>query len=208
MTEILTDLTPPSLATAVKANLYAFFQAMRDSAAATTQDSAHGFRWHTAFPHSWFNGVLSTRPPEGDIAQLVAGTVAYFQERDVPSFSWWLSPSLEPAAWSPHLLPHGFHYDDSTPGMAVDLSTLPPPAPPPLAIRQVKDRDTLNVWARILVRSAMTLAPLYEARALGYRAAILQSSEMGYRVYRRLGFQKQCQIDYFYWRDPRLEASA
>lgn len=47
--------------------------------------------------------------------------------------------------------------------------------------------------------SAMTLAPLQEARALGYRAGILQSSEMGYKVYQRLGFQKLCNIDNYYW---------
>jgi GNAT superfamily N-acetyltransferase len=49
------------------------------------------------------------------------------------------------------------------------------------------------------IGSAMTLAPLYEARQMGYRAGILQSSQMGYRVYQRLGFHTHCQIDYFYW---------
>jgi hypothetical protein len=44
----------------------------------------------------------------------------------------------------------------------------------------------------------MSLAPLYEARNLGYRAGILQSSAMGYRVYQRLGFRKLCQMDHFY----------
>jgi len=47
--------------------------------------------------------------------------------------------------------------------------------------------------------SAMTLAPLQEARTLGYRAGILQSSEMGYQVYQRLGFQRLCVIDNYYW---------
>jgi ribosomal protein S18 acetylase RimI-like enzyme len=50
--------------------------------------------------------------------------------------------------------------------------------------------------------SAMTLAPLYEARAIGYRAGVLQSSEMGYSVYQRLGFQKLCQMDHFSWQAP------
>ncbi|MBI3746530.1 MAG: hypothetical protein HY264_08445 [Chloroflexi bacterium] len=37
---------------------------------------------------------------------------------------------------------------------------------------------------------AMTLAPLFAARALGYRIGTLQSSEAGYPVYRRIGFQE------------------
>jgi GNAT superfamily N-acetyltransferase len=49
------------------------------------------------------------------------------------------------------------------------------------------------------VGTAMTLAPLREARDMGYRAGILQSSDMGYGVYERLGFQRYCQMDHFYW---------
>ena len=40
------------------------------------------------------------------------------------------------------------------------------------------------------IGSALTLVPLCEARALGYRIGVLGSTEMGLRVYRRLGFQE------------------
>lgn len=48
--------------------------------------------------------------------------------------------------------------------------------------------------------AALTLAPLLEARAMGYRVGALQSSELGYPVYRRMGFQQVCQVEHFYWK--------
>jgi GNAT superfamily N-acetyltransferase len=47
--------------------------------------------------------------------------------------------------------------------------------------------------------AALTTTPLHEARHLGYRVGVLQSSEQGYRVYQRLGFQHLCQMEHFYW---------
>lgn len=267
MTDILSDLSPSSLATAIKANLYAFFQLLRYSSVATVQDSSHGFRWHTSIPHPWFNGVLSTQPSNEDVAQFVGDTLAYFRSHDVPIFTWWLAPHLEPTTWAQHLLPYGFHYNDHTPGMVIDLAVLPPPIQHPVTIRRVEYKHTLVEWAYTFIRgfempeaaapifleffnrlgtdlpirhylgflddepvavstlylgagvagiynvgtvpaargqgigSAMTLTPLSEARDMGYQAGVLQSSEMGYRLYQRLGFQKLCQIDNFYWQD-------
>ncbi|NNL76660.1 MAG: GNAT family N-acetyltransferase [Desulfobacterales bacterium] len=47
--------------------------------------------------------------------------------------------------------------------------------------------------------SAMIMKPLYEARAMGYRIGILQSSNMGAGVYRSLGFQEYCMLSHYVW---------
>ncbi len=38
-----------------------------------------------------------------------------------------------------------------------------------------------------------------EARANGYRIGTLQSSELGYPVYRRLGFRDVCRFALYLW---------
>jgi ribosomal protein S18 acetylase RimI-like enzyme len=48
------------------------------------------------------------------------------------------------------------------------------------------------------IGAAVTLAPLYEARAMGYRIGVLQSSEMGFSVYEGMGFRTTRQIDNYY----------
>ncbi len=45
----------------------------------------------------------------------------------------------------------------------------------------------------------LTAAPLRDARAAGYRVGTLQASEMGYPIYRKLGFQDVCQFNLFLW---------
>jgi ribosomal protein S18 acetylase RimI-like enzyme len=49
------------------------------------------------------------------------------------------------------------------------------------------------------IGSLMTAAPLREARAMGYRIGVLQSTKMGVKVYRRLGFQEYCTISIYLW---------
>ena len=49
------------------------------------------------------------------------------------------------------------------------------------------------------VGTAVTLAPLRDARLMDYRIGILQASEKGYRVYRRLGFQDLGKLSVYLW---------
>jgi len=49
------------------------------------------------------------------------------------------------------------------------------------------------------IGAAITLAPLLEARKMGYGVGILQASSMGYNVYRRLGFQDFGKLSVYLW---------
>jgi GNAT superfamily N-acetyltransferase len=53
------------------------------------------------------------------------------------------------------------------------------------------------------IGSAITLAPLLEARELGYRIGILQASKRGYSVYRRLGFQDYGNLSVYLWENDK-----
>lgn len=49
------------------------------------------------------------------------------------------------------------------------------------------------------IGAAITLAPALAARGMGYRIGILQASDLGARVYRRLGFQDFGKRSIFLW---------
>jgi ribosomal protein S18 acetylase RimI-like enzyme len=50
------------------------------------------------------------------------------------------------------------------------------------------------------IGAALTLTPLQEAQALGYHYGILQSSDQGYTLYRRLGFERLFDVGHFFWK--------
>lgn len=56
------------------------------------------------------------------------------------------------------------------------------------------------------IGSAVTLAPLLEARQMGYRIGVLQASQKGYNVYRRLGFQDFGHLSLYLWENDRSVA--
>jgi len=55
------------------------------------------------------------------------------------------------------------------------------------------------------IGAAITLAPSLAARGMGYRVAILQASDLGARVYRRLGFQDFGKRSVFLWESEVLK---
>ena len=68
---------------------------------------------------------------------------------------------------------------------------------------------TLPAARRQGIGRAVTLAALLEARARGYRVAVLHSAEMGLSVYQRLGFTRYCVAPLYVWpHEPGASAAA
>lgn len=59
---------------------------------------------------------------------------------------------------------------------------------------------TLPAARRKGIGAQVTLYPLLLARAMGYKAGVLQASQMGFSVYRSLGFQECCRISSYVYR--------
>jgi len=58
---------------------------------------------------------------------------------------------------------------------------------------------TLPEVRRRGIGAAMTLRVLHEARAIGYRVAVLTASPDGIGVYRRIGFREYCLFRRYEW---------
>ena len=57
--------------------------------------------------------------------------------------------------------------------------------------------STISEARRRGIGTLISLVPLKEARERGYRVGVVHSSDMGYRVYRRLGFEDYCKIELY-----------
>ncbi|MHA2500425.1 MAG: GNAT family N-acetyltransferase [Candidatus Hodarchaeales archaeon] len=66
-------------------------------------------------------------------------------------------------------------------------------------IAAIYNVGTLSDYRGKGIGTAATLAPLLDARQRGYAIGVLQSTELGYNTYARIGFKKSYEVQMFTW---------
>jgi GNAT superfamily N-acetyltransferase len=169
------------------------------------QLEAHGFRFETGPPGMAVD--LKTIPewvpvPEGYQIQQIENTEGmqiwlktFLRGYDFSSD--WEAPSLDfmLATLSD---PNGMSYLAFVHDQPVAVSTVLYRA----GVAGIFSVATLQEWRGKGLGAAVTLQPLLDARAKSYRVGTLQSSDMGYKVYQRLGFKEVCRMNHYDWQTP------
>ncbi|MFN8469737.1 MAG: GNAT family N-acetyltransferase [Caldilineaceae bacterium] len=147
MGAILPDLSTQALIAAIEDNLIAFF---RNSTRAEIHDDPELLWWITDRPFGFDNMLFRARLTPETADGAVAAAIARAKARNV-SLLWWVGPATQPSTLGQTLASHGF-LQETVPGMAVDLQTLPPDGPVAgLAIEQVRSEETLRQWCELFV---------------------------------------------------------
>lgn len=101
----------------------------------------------TGVEDNTFNGVVRAQLSEATIDRVIDEVTQRFQERHVWHL-WFLTPDSRPADLAHRLEAHGWVRLREGVGMALDLSTLAEPFPPPpgLTVERVVDEAGLALW--------------------------------------------------------------
>src|SRR5437763_7625855 len=94
-----------------------------------------------------FNGVVRAQLSETRVDQVIDEVTARFRERPVPHL-WFLKRDSRPANLEQLLVAHGWERLREGVGMAIDLSAIASPFPPPpeLTIERVVDEEGVALW--------------------------------------------------------------
>ena len=270
MNNILQDLSPKCLITAIEENLFSWITVFGRIWESRVNDPPGVIRSVSDVPMSLFNSVMDAQLEQEDTDSTIQYIISDAGLRKVPAL-WWVCPSSRPADLAKRLLENGFTVDEDGPGMAVALENLNVdlPLPSGLSVREAQDDASQWEWCRTMamgfevpaarvdfamnswhdllsqvdpeitqayiawldgepvatsllqlgggvagiyvvatipearrngVGAQVTLYPLLQARARGYKVGVIEASEMGFGVYQSLGFKEYCRICSYVWR--------
>lgn len=276
MSTILTDFSQASMAQAVEANLFSFFNHLATWPRVEVRDDGDCVYTISDLPFPLFNSVMRATLDGDRAASVIDARMRSCRDRSVPML-WWTGPSTRPSNLGERLATRGFIVEPAF-GMTADLSGASGfsriiPGDDRVMIDRVSDRATLDIWSQVLcdgfgaprtfgeafagmaeaigldgdspfrhylarvngepaatcslffgagvagiydvstlperrragVGAAITRRAMHDARAGGYRLAILHASNLGLGMYRSLGFETICDIGQHVWAPESLE---
>ena len=150
MTEFLTDLSAPALASAVETNLYAFTPFSHNWKRAEVYKGLEICWCVTDIAFPMCNVAFHTHLKPEQVDSAIESFVAKGRKRNVP-LQWCIGHDTQPVNLGERLAAYGFTTRGEGAGMAIDLESMNENVPPPagLKIIEVKDNKTLKTWCHI-----------------------------------------------------------
>ena len=153
MSEILQDLRPPALVTAIEANLFDLFALFSRWRRAEVHDGSDLLWCLADVPFAFFNSILRAQlaPDEADAA--IDAVVARGAARHVP-LMWWTGPATRPAVLGTRLEAYGFTREGGPTGMAIDLLAMnqDPAMPSELTIERVENLEHYGILGEVCAK--------------------------------------------------------
>jgi GNAT superfamily N-acetyltransferase len=149
---------------AIESNMASFWMQYGRAEGAETFEDDRLMYFSTGLAHPLFNAVFGTRLTRNEIEPTISEIVEKFSARKLPVF-WWTGPGTLPSDLGVHLTKQGFHGGGYTPGMAIELSSLPDSVPVPdhFQIELVTDTTALRQWVELLAASNEMDSSLYDS---------------------------------------------
>jgi ribosomal protein S18 acetylase RimI-like enzyme len=169
MTEILSDLSPASLASANRANMYGYFRYFEHAPVFDFDHSDGITRWNCPHPFYWFNSVICSRDAVPGDGAILDETMAYYRTRKTDDIGWWLEEGVLSKCWEDLLDERGFQHLGGSPGMGVDLVRIPESLPVPggFKVRRLTEIKDLRAFAH-LSNTAFGFPPESESAAFDW----------------------------------------
>jgi len=160
MDDIQHDQAPVDFTTAYEANLTALIPLFGQLGRTCMDNPVGTKRSITDIPSAMFNSVMDAHLAIEHVDAAIQMIVSEAQARNVPLL-WWIGPSTRPTTLGAHLEHHGFTRADDSPGMAVELPSLPEPPVKPagLSISFAHDETTWRAWSINMMRGFGALSP-------------------------------------------------